>query len=715
VSVARTLPIKLAPVPGEALDSWLEAIAHRLRTALADLYAVLSAGSSRVQRWIIELDPQQRDRLARATGVADEQLDAMTLSRYHRVGRRRRGGAQISRGPWERATGSRFCPDCLRETGGRWQLTWRLAWSFACVTHQRLLADDCPDCGRAQRCVPHPAGVVPQPGRCARPGSARACSSPGRCAADLSRADTLRLPADHPALAAQQAVLATIERGLGTFGVYRIDPQPACAVLHDIRAIAHRLLQHCTRDDLLEVIPPELVEADNDSPMLRSSNDRPTKRGPGARGAPMRSARSACVITFAVSVMGCLDIQEAGRALRWLIEHRLPGHAGVTPQQEIWGTPTSWQLASVEIAALDPLVGPLERIRLRSPTPMPSLLVPDQANRERRKRSTPTLMWPELAVRLAVPSVNYQSMRAALACAVQMMGSSEALINIERDLATPTLARVERALTVLQRDRHWSDICTALSRIVDYLDSTEAPIDYTRRDGLNYAEILPEPRWHHLCRMAEIRPRREQFTLARCWIFERLSGRPANQAPWAAEAGALRAKLAKFPKLVTPELAVGMDEIASEFLRHHHIGDEPVTWHPPLALLSGLQLPGSAVDAVDIDALHRAIRIRRVSAARAGREFGVTTAAVRYLLERHPAPLESVIRQPKTRAEVGIMPRWRASLGVDGHAPPWVTVHGHAPPWVTEPTALKVVFSESIRRCRSSVTVRRSAFDSGWH
>jgi hypothetical protein len=132
---------------------------------------MLSAGSSRVQRWIIELDPQQRDRLARATGVADEQLDAMTLSRYHRVGRRMRGGAQISRGPWERATGSRFCPDCLRETGGRWQLTWRLAWSFACVTHQRLLADDCPDCGRAQRCVPHPAGVVPQPGRCARPGS----------------------------------------------------------------------------------------------------------------------------------------------------------------------------------------------------------------------------------------------------------------------------------------------------------------------------------------------------------------------------------------------------------------------------------------------------------------------------------------------------------------------------------------------------------------
>jgi hypothetical protein len=43
------------------------------------------------------------------------------------------------------------CPECIRESDGRWQLSWRLGWSFACVQHNRLLADACPTCGKYQR------------------------------------------------------------------------------------------------------------------------------------------------------------------------------------------------------------------------------------------------------------------------------------------------------------------------------------------------------------------------------------------------------------------------------------------------------------------------------------------------------------------------------------------------------------------------------------
>ncbi|MFE1907623.1 TniQ family protein [Streptomyces gardneri] len=39
-------------------------------------------------------------------------------------------------------------PHCLAETGGRWQLAWRLGWSFACTRHHILLADRCPACLR---------------------------------------------------------------------------------------------------------------------------------------------------------------------------------------------------------------------------------------------------------------------------------------------------------------------------------------------------------------------------------------------------------------------------------------------------------------------------------------------------------------------------------------------------------------------------------------
>lgn len=37
----RTLPLRLEPLPGEALDSWLEALAHRLHTPLGNLMAGL--------------------------------------------------------------------------------------------------------------------------------------------------------------------------------------------------------------------------------------------------------------------------------------------------------------------------------------------------------------------------------------------------------------------------------------------------------------------------------------------------------------------------------------------------------------------------------------------------------------------------------------------------------------------------------------------------
>jgi hypothetical protein len=48
MSPPRTLPIRLARLPGEALDSWLETIAHRLTVPLNDLmWAIGLPGGAR--------------------------------------------------------------------------------------------------------------------------------------------------------------------------------------------------------------------------------------------------------------------------------------------------------------------------------------------------------------------------------------------------------------------------------------------------------------------------------------------------------------------------------------------------------------------------------------------------------------------------------------------------------------------------------------------
>ncbi|MEU0119639.1 TniQ family protein [Streptomyces bobili] len=61
---------------------------------------------------------------------------------------------------WGRA-GSRFCPFCLADSGGRWLVAWRLSWSFACTRHHVLLVDRCPACHRVPRLRSHPGGRHP--------------------------------------------------------------------------------------------------------------------------------------------------------------------------------------------------------------------------------------------------------------------------------------------------------------------------------------------------------------------------------------------------------------------------------------------------------------------------------------------------------------------------------------------------------------------------
>ncbi|MET0996189.1 MAG: TniQ family protein [Mycobacterium sp.] len=157
MTAIRTLPLYLDPVPGEALDSWLAAIAHRSHTAWADMLtaAGLETAGTAVARgsWLLEIEGHRLEELAAAVGIDTAMIKSMTRSRYDGtaldIGRdpiRR-----TRRFPWGYVGRSRYCPHCLAQTGGRWQLAWRLGWSFVCVEHQCLLVDSCPRCGRPPR------------------------------------------------------------------------------------------------------------------------------------------------------------------------------------------------------------------------------------------------------------------------------------------------------------------------------------------------------------------------------------------------------------------------------------------------------------------------------------------------------------------------------------------------------------------------------------
>ncbi|MBV8346275.1 MAG: TniQ family protein [Mycolicibacterium sp.] len=151
--IRRRLPLRVEPLPGEAIDSWLEVTARRMELPLGAVARALDLSTATRPIWIGWLSLDQLGVIEAATGVSSSVVEAMTLSVYNGTALQldpdsHRLDATF---PFGALSWSRFCPECIRESDGRWQLEWRLGWSFACLLHNCLLADRCSNCGKCQR------------------------------------------------------------------------------------------------------------------------------------------------------------------------------------------------------------------------------------------------------------------------------------------------------------------------------------------------------------------------------------------------------------------------------------------------------------------------------------------------------------------------------------------------------------------------------------
>ncbi|WP_374227333.1 TniQ family protein [Streptomyces sp. AC512_CC834] len=88
-SARRTFPIRYAPYPGEALDSWLEAFAARLGCPFTDALGALglpnrdpAVAAPVLPRWTTVATADELAVITEVTGVAADVLTAMTLQRY---------------------------------------------------------------------------------------------------------------------------------------------------------------------------------------------------------------------------------------------------------------------------------------------------------------------------------------------------------------------------------------------------------------------------------------------------------------------------------------------------------------------------------------------------------------------------------------------------------------------------------------------------------
>jgi hypothetical protein len=650
----RTFPIRLAPLPGEALDSWLEALAHRLDVRLGDVLSDLglAAWTRNGVRdrevptdWTIALRDDEAARIAYATGVDSQQLHAMTLMRFDgRALRIDLETRQVSRHAlWGRARGSRFCPECLADSGGRWPLTWRLGWSFACLAHHRLLADRCPGCKHIQREWPFSRRAQPFPGRCGiRPPRTGDLDISTGCGQDLTLAETLTLPVGHPALEAQRLILETIESGYASYGPYSELHSPTAAALADLRAIAGRILADLPADDLPKWAPQDLINAhlhpDHDEDAHREAQVRPGFMSPA------RAASAAMAVTATFRVLGQPGIPQAGAVMRELVEAIRDEIWQVSATSiDRWGRGISPVLRGVHLAALGPTLRPSDQLQHRTTSRLPALPATGRAQINRRARKVPSSLWPYWTVRLSPPDGAYhRTLAPVLSSAVLLVGNPMELDEVATSLGSVTDDRtISRVLQFFADNPRWEAIATAVTRLADYLDDKNVPIDYQRRRRLDYSDLLPPEQWLDLCRQAGVPPGQgRRAKMARCMLFARISGLPVEAAPDFADTGEayFRAETARFAVARTPDLATALDEAARAFLARHRVRGEPVTWQPPVSLLGDLDLPGPDPSLVDVARLHELVREPAHLVKHAAEVLGTTVDAVRVVLDEHPAP-----------------------------------------------------------------------------
>jgi hypothetical protein len=567
----RWLPVQVQPLPGESIDSWLEASALAMGGTVGTLAAAGELPVTSVPSWRNWLSPAQLQLLAAATGVPPASLEAMTLSRYDGVALRLDPESHRldPSFPFGALSWSRFCPACIRVTGGRWQLRWRLGWSFACLRHNCLLVDVCPECGDHQRSTQY-YRRIPSPAAC-------------RCGQKLGTIPTLLWRGDHGYSCAQRAIYGLLEHGADDFGVFQAHPQPLTEVLAAVRSLSNRALNFASQHGVS--LKKVVVEATGQ----RGLEVVPTRaRETLNNRAPQCALDTAVGVAFAWHVLRQPSISDAGEWARSFIE----GQNADTGPAEIRSCARDSEVAAaIALKARSVDMGPEQQLRYRTATTMPRVPDPDLDRIRTLAARLPAAIWEEWASRLLPDLRPTVVIRETLSCAALLVGSTikpVAAVKLLGEAQIPNT--LNGRLWTLCTSTYWESMCAGVIRLSEYLEERGGPIDYENRRRLDYSSLLGDESWQlQVAERKDPLPPGHSAAAARCYLIERVSGSPTLALMHRPELAnqSLTKLVTAFRESLTQPLVKALDQHTRAFLVKQGI-HEPVYWHPPLKLLDGL-------------------------------------------------------------------------------------------------------------------------------
>lgn len=641
--MTRALPLRVAPLPGECLASWIAAIAIRMRCSWDEVVdAVLPPATRRTARAPTALElssaltAPERTAVAAATGLNAADLDAMTLAGQHSNVITVNAATRRPQTPWGSIHRVRFCPACMQAHPGRFQLQWLLPWIVCCDVHHCLLADVCPTCHQFQTVSPNwfsPASK-PTPHRCRR-------AVPGApavdCGAQLHLGALANLAPAHPALTAQQDLRDLLSADRIAIGVYRCAPVQPWQFLIDVRTLGCHVLRNTSASYLVDVLSAGVPASTTDGWVERLAADKAVLRRPAHRMSMAGSA--AAGITAAVTILSHMSPLQAGAYVNALCPIDTPRRP--PSRSSCQATHSSAVAAILESAAAQPINPVIRaRYRLRTALPCPPSL-PPTATHDRIWRAVPTLLWPEWAARLTTATLDWPTARLVYPQLLLVIGASpQTPPDLHNRLRSPmTTAQTLTAIAKLQRTAHGHTVIAALLRLYDHLTALQRPaIDYQRRRELDFTDLLPIHLWRNQLQPFGITLLEPAAIAARGWLIEQIAGVPA---PGCTSTTSQRSTwIDHHLTHRTPELTHALEAIAVEFLRRQGIDDEPLRWTPPTALLDGLDLPTDPGHRFDPGVTHRLLAAH-LSIPEVAEALHVPVWMVRQHIEQHPPPTPS--------------------------------------------------------------------------
>jgi hypothetical protein len=615
------LPITWPPLPGEALDSWLQSYAARLRTSTRGLLNFLGLPGVVLTRMLNTLTEPETSTLVASCGLTPAQLTAMTLTRFDGIAvtidpRNR----QLAHPPaWRRQTGSRFCPTCLTVDGGRWQLRWRLPWTFACLRHDCMLLDYCPAC--THRPAPDRPFHLTQPiatGRCSHPaaqpaGARRRGAGRGVCGHDLTDAHPTPLPPDGLVIAAQQHIDHLIDaaaRGAEGHTGYG-------GSLTELHLLAFRVLHalHTSAAQPPAAITQILAEAEA------------TIAFPGPLG-------SYDAVTVAVGATAAIAVnaEPDDTLIHWLVTNHLQHISLPEPQKILRGYKNAGPaLTGRVLAALDPHLRTAERITYRTAGPQPQ---PPAASREqiaRRAASLPALLWPAwslaLAPRARTGSNMLTTLRADLAVMLLLSGTPLNGHDAAELLGQPR-HRIDLDAFLPAEGGERRAALSIINIVTADLDREPAPINYHRRRALFHTPTIDPHSYTALADRHCWPPASPlQLHLLNNHLKILLTGSPLTAIRDRRSADIWNPLAVALP----PTVRAFLHEQGRQLLLQHLI-HEPLRWQPPLP--DHENWPGLAPAGIDSSAFADAFAIHSAHARglrRISEATGLTSNQVRLL------------------------------------------------------------------------------------